>query len=218
MHVDIPLWLTALSWAYVAVALGTAVLLYAELRRGTVRPSTTSTGLWLITALYMGPLAWWAYRRVRRSSAEQSSQVDGGAAGRLDGALPGGAASAVAHVIGVPIVALLGLTAFGLQLWAMILVIAVLAAVLLFVWGLSKPTSLPAGRQPLVAAVSAVALVAVFDLGMGGWMLFLHYGWIMPPASDVTFVFLMQVGLLLGCLTALPFAGRVAVRDVTAVR
>lgn len=134
------------------------------------------------------------------------------------GRCPGGAASAFAHVIGVPIVTLLGLTAFGLQLWAMILVIAVLAAALLFVWGLSRPTSRPAGRRPLIAAVSAVALVAVFDLGMGGWMLFLHYGWIMPPASDVTFVFLMQVGLLLGCLTALPFAGRIAVRDATAVR
>ena len=46
--------------------------------------------------------------------------------------------------------------------------------------------------------------VLAFDVGMGGWMLVMHYLLFMPPPTDVTFLFLMQVGLILGFLTAYP--------------
>jgi hypothetical protein len=39
---------------------------------------------------------------------------------------------------------------------------------------------------------------------MGGWMLLLHFGELMPPLSSVSFLFLMQIGILLGFLTGLP--------------
>jgi hypothetical protein len=39
---------------------------------------------------------------------------------------------------------------------------------------------------------------------MGGWMLLLHFNALMPPVSDITFIFLMQVGIALGFVTAYP--------------
>ena len=46
--------------------------------------------------------------------------------------------------------------------------------------------------------------VVAFDLGMGGWMLLLHFNGLLPPVSSVSFLFLMQVGILLGFITGLP--------------
>ena len=39
---------------------------------------------------------------------------------------------------------------------------------------------------------------------MGGWMLVLHYGQLMPPVSSISFLFLMQIGIVLGFLTGYP--------------
>ena len=73
------------------------------------------------------------------------------------------------------------------------------------------------GHGAGVAALIAVATVLAFDVGMGGWMLFLHFGWVMPSVTDVTFVFLMQVGLILGFLTGYPMVRLLLQRGVKAV-
>jgi hypothetical protein len=39
---------------------------------------------------------------------------------------------------------------------------------------------------------------------MGGWMLLLHFNEFMPPATEGTFWFLMQVGIVLGLITGYP--------------
>lgn len=151
--------------------------------------------VWPLAALSLGPLALALYTRFGRARSSRSTSVD-----VATGGLPGGVASAVAHVIGVPLVVLSGLTIAGLELWAMI---AVLATALLFAWEFFVSTvpgrGLPARRGLRVALLVAVVTVLAFDVGMGGWMLLLHFGLeFMPPASDVAFVFLMQVGLILG--------------------
>jgi hypothetical protein len=124
------------------------------------------------------------------------------------GGIPGGAASAVGHVIGVPLVVLTGLTIAGQSLWVMILVIAVIATVLLFAFEYffsTVPTrGLPQGEGLGVALLIALVTVLAFDVGMGGWMLVMHFLLFMPPLTDVTFLFLMQVGLVLGFLTGYP--------------
>ncbi len=126
----------------------------------------------------------------------------------VTGGTPGGAASAVGHVLGVPLVVFSGLTIAGLDLWAMILVIAVIAVVLLFVFEYFFSTvpvrGLPSGKGLGVALLIALVTVLAFDVGMGGWMLVLHFLFFMPPLTDVTFLFLMQVGLILGFLTGYP--------------
>lgn len=80
--------------------------------------------------------------------------------------LPGGGASAVAHLAGVPIVAAAGWTGTTL--------------------------------------LAAVLTVAAFDVGMVGWTLLLHFNDWMPPVSQGTFWFLMQLGVLVGLMTGYP--------------
>ena len=45
-----------------------------------------------------------------------------------------------------------------------------------------------------------------FDIGMGGWMVLLHYNELMPPATEGSFWFLMQLGIVLGLATGYPAA------------
>ncbi len=163
--------------------------------------------MWPLAALATGPLALALYWRLGSTSAVA--------------ALPGGVASGIAHVIGVPLVVASGLTIAGLELWAMIVVIAVIAVALLAAWELFVATvparGLRLGRGLPVALLVALVTVLAFDVGMGGWMLLLHFGLdLMPPAGDVAFVFLMQVGIVLGFLTGLPAVTWLRARGTTA--
>ena len=54
-----------------------------------------------------------------------------------------------------------------------------------------------------------------FDIGMGGWMLLLHFNEYMPPATEGTFWFLMQIGIVLGLATGYPAVAWLARRNRT---
>ena len=217
MNMDnmIPGWLTAVSWAFVALALlCAAAILYDVYGRGYRQPNSLMNVVWPITALYFGPLALPAYYRWGRPRSEKWQREHGFAPEKslpvaaATGGIPGGAASAVGHVIGVPLVVLTGLTIAGQSLWVMILVIAVIATALLFAFEYFFSTvpsrGLSTGEGLGVALLIALVTVLAFDVGMGGWMLVMHFLLFMPPLTDVTFLFLMQVGLILGFLTGYP--------------
>ena len=215
MDTMIPGWLTAISWAYVGLALlCAAAILYDVYGRGYRQRTSVMEAVWAITALYFGPLALPAYYRWGRPRSERWQKEHGVApekslpASAATGGTPGGAASAIGHVVGVPLVVFSGLTIAGQALWVMILVIAVIATVLLFAFEYFFSTvparGLPAGEGLGVALLIAFVTVLAFDVGMGGWMLVMHFMLFMPPLTDVTFLFLMQVGLILGFLTGYP--------------
>jgi hypothetical protein len=215
MTQEIPIWLTVLSWTFVGLALASAAwIAYDILGRGHRQRTAAMGAIWPITALYLGPLAILAYSRWGRPRSEQWQREHGEVAEKsltaaaVTGGTPGGAASAIGHVIGVPLVVYTGLTFLGLDLWAMILAIAVIAVVLLFAFEYFFSTvparGLDSGRGAGVALTIALVTVLAFDVGMGGWMLILHFFLGMPPLTDVSFLFLMQVGLVLGFLTGYP--------------
>ncbi len=204
----VPDWMTPLSWLYIALALISAAAIAADIypRR---RHSTVAEELaWVASALYLGPFALPLYARHGRAPAattrdevatneahhERPTAVAG---------LPGGGASAVAHLVGVPLVLASGLTIAGIDLWVMIIVIGLLAMAFLFVY---ERASTRGGRVMPVgaAALAAMLTVLAFDVGMGGWMLLLHFNEFMPPATEGTFWFLMQLGIVLGLVTAYP--------------
>ena len=135
--------------------------------------------------------------------------------------LPGGGASAVAHLIGVPLVVTVGWTIAGLAMWPMIIVIAVLAIVMLAVYervaGNRPRTARTRGLSLAAALMAAVVTVAAFDIGMVSWMLLLHFNNAMPPVTASTFWFLMQVGIVVGLMTGYPAVRWLLRRDQTAV-
>jgi hypothetical protein len=217
MNMDnmIPMWLTVVSWVFVGLALLCAVaILYDIYGRGYRQRASVMEAVWPITALYFGPLGLLLYYRWGRPRSDKWQKEHGDApekslpAAAATGGTPGGAASAIGHVLGVPLVVLSGLTIAGEALWVMILLIAVIATALLFAFEYffsTVPTrGLPRGKGLKVALLIALATVLAFDVGMGGWMLVLHFLFFMPPLTDVTFLFLMQVGLILGFLTGYP--------------
>jgi len=217
MNMDnmIPVWLTVVSWVFVGLALLCAVaILYDIYGRGYRQRASVMEAVWPITALYFGPLGLLLYYRWGRPRSDKWQKEHGDApekslpAAAATGGTPGGAASAIGHVLGVPLVVLSGLTIAGEALWVMILLIAVIATALLFAFEYffsTVPTrGLPRGKGLKVALLIALATVLAFDVGMGGWMLVLHFLFFMPPLTDVTFLFLMQVGLILGFLTGYP--------------
>ena len=122
--------------------------------------------------------------------------------------LPGGVSSGLAHGVAVPLVVATGLTITGLDMWAMVVLITVLATALIFVFEYvfftARDRRVPGLSGVRVAVVVALVTVVAVDLGMLGWMLVQHDTDSMPAAGDMRFTFLMQVGLILGTLTAYP--------------
>ena len=102
----IPTWLTVVSWIFVSIAvLCAAAMLYDVYGRGYRQRNRAMEAVWPITALYLGPLGLWAYNRWGRPRSEKWQKEHGGApekslpAAAVTGGTPGGAASAIGHVI-----------------------------------------------------------------------------------------------------------------------
>jgi len=210
MESAVPAWLTPVAWAFMALAVASAVAIAYDIYvRGRRHTDVATELVWVGSALYLGPLALSLYTRQGRAPVGAKRvglgrREDGGRRPTAADGLPGGTASAIAHVIGVPLVIASGLTIAGIDLWVMILVIAVVAMVLLFGYeraaAPSRGVKVPVG----VAVAAAVLTVLAFDVGMGGWMLLLHFNALMPAATQASFWFLMQIGIVLGLITGYP--------------
>lgn len=217
----LPAWLTTLSWAYLLAAIVSAGFGLYDIRgRGHRQHKRYMEAVWPLSALYLGPLAWPTYVRFGRSGVidSESDRDPSTTVQAVRSGLPGGVSSGLAHVVVVPFVVATGLTVAGMEMWAMVAFIAPLAAAMIF--GFEYAGRPKEARNAKVAAVVALLTVLAFDIGMLGWMVFLHYSENMPATGDVRFTFLMQVGLVLGTLTALPalrwIAGRRAAAAVAA--
>lgn len=203
----VPDWLTPVAWIYIVLSLGTAFYVAADIYLRRRRQLTVASELvWITSALYLGPFAFLIYRhQAEPAPAHQSATTD-----RLSkntsaiAGLPGGGASAIAHLIGVPLVIASGLTIAGIDLWVMIIVIGILAMLILFAYELAMHAKPNATISVGAAAGAAVLTVLAFDIGMGGWMLLLHFNEFMPPATEGSFWFLMQLGIVLGLVTGYP--------------
>ena len=192
MTTNVPDWLTPIAWLFITLALLSAAAITYDIYARRHRHDTVAAELvWITSALYLGPFALALYARHGRAT--------------VGAGLPGGGASAVAHLIGVPLVIASGLTIAGINLWVMIIVIGLLAMVFLFGYErLATPRGSGAPMPVLAAAATAALTVLAFDIGMGGWMLLLHFNEFMPPADEGSFWFLMQIGIVLGLISGYP--------------
>jgi hypothetical protein len=216
MESAVPAWLTPVAWTYLALSLLSAAFIAADIYLGRRRHHNVATELvWITSALYLGPFAVAFYLgrgRTNPTTASASTSADSMSSNSDNAAvavLPGGGASAVAHVIGVPLVVAVGWTIAGIAMWPMILVIAVLAIAMLAAYERvastgSSGTAHARGLSVGAAIAAAVITVAAFDIGMVGWMLLLHFNNAMPSVTESTFWFLMQLGVIVGLVTGYP--------------
>lgn len=212
MRSAVPDWLTPVAWTYISLSLLSAAFIAADIYLLRRRHRNVATELvWVTSALYLGPFAVAVYLRRRRANPTFTTVTPGmaeQAEGTAVAVLPGGGASAVAHLIAVPLVVAVGWTIAGLAMWPMILVIAVLATAILAVYERVAIHGSGAGRARRISVGAAIAVafitVAAFDVGMVGWMLLLHFNDLMPPVTEGSFWFLMQIGVIVGLLTGYP--------------
>ena len=208
----LPGWVDPLARVFVVLAVLAAIAVaYDIYGRGYRQPVRAMEPVWVLSALWLGPFALPLYARTGRPRSDRwqaehpASTGLGLSAAAASGGLAGGAASLIGHVLGVPIVLVAGWSLFGVSMFAMIAVVAVLAIVMLFVFEYSTAVRRGVdGRTVGTALLVATVTVLAFDLGMGGWMLVLHYNVLLPPLTSTTFLFLMQIGILLGFLTGYP--------------
>jgi hypothetical protein len=224
MSPDFPAWLTPVSWFFVALGVISALILANEIfgRRRHQQKGAMSI-VWPIAGLFLGPVAIWAHNRWGGSGdaaavPSQTPHPQELAGKTIAASTPGGAAATVGHFIGVPLVIASGATIAGTNLWVMIIVIALLAIGMLFVFEYffaSAARRSDGKRKAGLALLSATFTVVAFDVGMGGWMLLMHFGNFMPAPNDVRFFFLMQLGLVLGLVTAFPMVRQLLRRRAT---
>ena len=208
----LPGWVAPLATVFLALAVLTAIAVAYDIYGRGYRQKVRSTEVvWVLSALWLGPFALALYARTgrprsQRWQAQHPTGVELGlSAAAASGGLPGGAASLIGHLIGVPIVLAAGWSLFGVDMYAMIVLIAVLAIAMLFAFEYSAAARRDIGAKTVgTALLVATVTVLAFDLGMGGWMLLLHFNQLMPPVTSISFLFLMQIGIVLGFLTGYP--------------
>lgn len=223
----IPGWLTPVAWTYIALALLSTAVIAADIYLNRRRHDNIASELvWVTSGLYLGPFAIPVYMARGRTAATTASTSDPTSANAVatkpeDAAvavLPGGGASAVAHLLAVPLVAAIGWTIAGLAMWPMILVIAVFATLMLAVYervASNRRSGLTRRLTVGAALFAAFVTVAAFDVGMVGWMLLLHFNDAMPAVTESTFWFLMQVGVIIGLATGYPAVRWLLARNET---
>jgi len=107
----VPDWLTPVAWTYIALSLIAAAYIAFDIYARRHRHSSVAAELvWVTSGLYLGPFAVPLYHRHRRLHAFGDPAERAGTQQPVAVAgLPGGSASAVAHLIGVPLVIASGL-------------------------------------------------------------------------------------------------------------
>ncbi|MCF6409381.1 DUF4396 domain-containing protein [Pseudalkalibacillus salsuginis] len=214
--------------SYLAVILGILSALYILI---DVIKNPQSMGImnivWPINGLYLGPLGIYAYWKIGR--AKQTDHHDNVAENSDGGEMHGdkprwqgvfvstshcSSGCAFGDAVGVPIVAMTGLTIAGSVLFShytVEFILAYLFGIFFQVFSI-VPMSRKMGheiswKKGLIKAIKAdtFALIA-FEVGMFGWMAIVHfYLFTEPPKPDtMTYWFMMQIAMILGTASSFP--------------
>jgi len=209
----LPTWLIWLSIAALAVALASAAYVLYDIVRCRRQMMTIMKWVWPITALYMGPIAIWAYRTL--GLAGQQHQEDWG-----DSAEPSwrdvfkagthcGAGCTLGDIVGEWGIFIMGVTLAGVALWPEYIADFLLAYILgiVFQYFSIAPMRGLGVKDGLVAAVKADTLaLTAFEVGLFGWMAltsFIFFDHHLHPDSSV-YWFMMQIGMVVGFATSFP--------------
>jgi hypothetical protein len=201
-----PHWLSVLAWISLFLAFGSAGGILVDMYvRGKRPPMGIMEAVWPVTALYLGPVAWWAYGRWGRPKAEYGEPVS-----VAIGVSHCGAGCTLGDIAGAWLVFVAGWQLLGLALGAEYVVDFAFAFALgiAFQYFSIAPMRGLGLRDGLVAAFKADALSLIaFEIGLFGWMAVMQLVLFTDPhltPDHAAYWFLMQIGMLLGFLTAYP--------------
>ena len=212
-----PTWLTVLAWISLASAFLFAGLIAGDIVvRGYRQHVWIMDLVWPLTALYSGPLGWFAYLRWGRLNSHayrQRANVRGHYPFAVSVGISDthcGAGCALGDVIGEWVLFAVGATIAGVALWPEY--IADFAPA--FVFGIAfqyfaiVPMRHLGFRDGVLAALKSDTLsVITFEIGLFGWMALMFYVFFPNPhlkPDHAAYWLLMQIGMILGFLTSYP--------------
>ena len=211
-----PTWLTVLSWVWIGVAFASAALiLYDIFGRGYRQRMRIMEVVWPVTSLYLGLLAVFGYVRWGRTGTPKWIQERG----ERETAFPAKVAVGVGHcgsgctlgdIIGGWFVFLVAFDVLGTRLVGEYIVDYSLAFTLgiLFQFLTIRPMLGLSVGEGLREAVKVDALsLTSFEVGLFGWMALMRFVFFTDPnleADQIEYWFLMQIGMILGFITAYP--------------
>jgi Domain of unknown function (DUF4396) len=197
-------------------ALSAVAIAYDILVAGNHQPMWIMDVVWPVTALYLGPIAIWAYWRWGRPRSDRWQALHGDrdelseVASVAVGVSHCGAGCTIGDIFATWLVFALGLELFGLALpveygfdftFAFVLGIG-------FQYFAIAPMRGIGLREGLPAALKADALsLTAFEIGLFGWMAIMQLVLFTDPhlhPDHAAYWFLMQIGMALGFLTAYP--------------
>jgi hypothetical protein len=213
-------WLTALSWLALAVGASSALYVAGDiLVAGNRQPMPVMNWVWPITALYFGPAAIWGYRRWARIRSSRWLATH-------QQSRPPAVPAWVTTAIGVShcgagctlgdILAEFVVFGFGLEIASQRLLadytgdyLAAVTLGLVFQFFAIAPMRGLGVRAGIVAAAKAdIASLTAFEVGLFGWMALMAYVFFPAPhhllPSSPVYWFGMQVGMIIGFITAYP--------------
>ena len=212
-----PAWLSVVAWISLVAAFATSgAIAFDIFGRGRRQRMRIMEVVWPVTALYFGPLAWIGYRRWGRQNTVDAANEGSGAQSYGE---PVSVTIAVSHcgagctlgdVVGAWLVFAIGWEILGLALPAEYITDFAFAFTLgiLFQYLSIAPMRDLGLREGVVAALKADTLsLASFEIGMFGWMAITQLVLFTEPhltPDHAAYWFLMQIGMLLGFLTAYP--------------
>jgi Domain of unknown function (DUF4396) len=209
-----PGWLTVLALVSLVAAIACAALILGDIYLGGRRQRMgVMEAVWPITALYAGPAGLWAYwalgRAPRGGAGERGGPERPFPIAVALGVMHCGGGCTLGDIIGASAVALAGVQFAGLALWPELLVDYLLAFVLgiAFQYFSIAPMRGLGLRDGVVAALKADALsLTAFEVGLFGWMILMQL--VLFPAhvhpGQPAYWLMMQIGMLLGFVTAYP--------------
>jgi hypothetical protein len=200
-----PDWLTVACALTLGLGLAAAAAIIFDIASGRRQRMRVMEFVWPVTALYLGPLAWWAYRRWGRTGASYGEPVSVAL-----GVSHCGAGCTLGDIVGAWVVFVGGLKVLGLALYAEYLVNFAIAFVLgiAFQYASIKPMRELGVREGIVAALKADTLsLLAFEVGVFAWMALMQLVFFPGPhlhPDTVAYWGLMQVAMLLGFATSYP--------------
>jgi hypothetical protein len=212
-----PEWLTILSWiSIIAAFVIAAIILYDIYGRGYRQQMWIMEAVWPVTALYFGPIAFYAYWRWGRPQTQKwqvahGEPPDKGFPATVSvGVSHCGAGCTLGDIVGGWIIFAGGFALLGLPLLPEYIADYVLAFILgiVFQYFSIAPMRGLGLRDGIVAALKADTLsLTSFEIGLFGWMALIQLVFFpiehLHP-DEMAYWFLMQIGMILGFLTAYP--------------
>lgn len=203
--------LTTISWIALGIGILSSIIIIIDIIKHP-QMMTIMNVVWPINGWFLGPIALWTYFKWGRLKAKDNNKEDNRKrpARVFLSTSHCSAGCTLGDAVGVPIVAMTGMTVLGSTLFAHYTIEFILAYIfgIIFQFYAIYPMDKSQGVVGAVkAAIKADSLSLIaFEIGMFGWMAIVHYLlFVHPPTPDTAvYWFMMQIAMVLGFLTSYP--------------